>query len=80
MTMVSINGVKYPVTGYAEHENLGVFPVVDMPIMSNYNWKMNCLQDRLKNRELYAQFEDVDAAILRLQNWLNSHTREGENQ
>lgn len=38
--------------------------------MSDYNWQLNCLKDRLEHPEKYEKTEDVTAAIKRLKNWL----------
>ena len=72
---MEIDGVKYPVTGLVHHERLGPVPVVDMPTMSDYQWQKSCLEDRIKNPELYRRVlhEDVEAVIARLYAWLKAN-------
>ncbi len=69
----AIAGKQYPIAGYIEDEQFGTVPVVDIPMMDDYKWQLKCLQSRLEHYEKYAQYEDVDATIARLQQWLEAH-------
>lgn len=37
-----------------------VFPVIDMPMMSDYYWHLTCLESRLQQPHLYADSEDIE--------------------
>ncbi len=68
MEQMNIGGRKYPITGTVEHEVLGAVPVVDIHLMSDYEWHVSCLKSRLEDPELYRRVlgEDVEAVIDRL--------------
>ena len=53
METMEVCGRNYPVIGYVEDETLGTVPLLDIPMMSDYNWQLRPLQSRLKNPELY---------------------------
>lgn len=78
METMEICGRAYPVTGYAVREDSGkVFPITDVPMMSDYKWKLKALQDRLENPEKYRTIgEDVEAVIAQLRHWLEDHSEE----
>lgn len=65
MEQMNIGGRKYPITGTVEHEVLGAVPVVDIRLMSDYEWHVSCLKSRLEDPELYRRVlgEDVEAVI-----------------
>lgn len=65
MEQMNIGGRKYPITGTVEHEVLGAVPVVDIHLMSDYEWHVSCLKSRLEDPELYRRVlgEDVEAVI-----------------
>ena len=65
MEQMNIGGRKYPITGTVEHEVLGAVPVVDIHLMSDYEWHVSCLKSRLEDLELYRRVlgEDVEAVI-----------------
>ena len=65
MEQMNIGGRKYPITGTVEHEVLGAVPVVDIRLMSDYEWHVSCLKSRLEDPELYRRVlgEDVEADI-----------------
>lgn len=68
MGQMNIGGHSYPITGTVEHEGLGEIPVVDIHLMSDYEWHVSCLKSRLENPEVYREMlgEDVEAVIDRL--------------
>ena len=68
MKQMNIGGHNYPITGTVEHERLGEIPVVDIHLMSDYEWHVSCLKSRLENPEVYREMlgEDVEAVIDRL--------------
>lgn len=65
MEQMNIGGHNYPITGTVEHERLGEIPVVDIHLMSDYEWHVSCLKSRLENPEAYREMfgEDVEAVI-----------------
>ena len=58
----------------SETAEIFFLPVVDIPMMSDYRWQLNCLKSRLEHPEIYAADEDVPAVIERLKRWLAEHT------
>ena len=67
----NICGQGFPIIGY-NIVNGQTVPLVDIPMMSEYKWQLDCLNDRIKNREIYETLlhEDVDAEIEKLKKWL----------
>ena len=67
MKQMNIGGHNYPITGTVEHEVLGAVPIVDIHLMSDYEWHVSCLKSRLENpeayREMFGEDEDVEAVI-----------------
>ena len=65
---------EFKVEGYIKADNSApdsqFIPLLNIPFMSDYNWQLNCLKDRLEHPEKYEKTEDVTAAINRLKNWL----------
>ena len=63
MKQMNIGGHNYPITGTVEHEVLGAVPIVDIHLMSDYEWHVTCLKSRLENPEVYREMlgEDVEA-------------------
>ena len=41
-------------------------PVLNIPMMSDYEWHLSGLESRMKNMELYLQYEDVEEKIKKL--------------
>ena len=52
MKQMNIGGHNYPITGTVEHEVLGAVPIVDIHLMSDYEWHVSCLKSRLENPEV----------------------------
>lgn len=74
----SIGGRKFPVVGHVKvidqnRETAAEIPIADIPQKSDYQWQLDCLNDRLQHPEKYAPFEDVEAHIARLRQWLATH-------
>ena len=44
---IMINGQNYPITGIVEDEALGPVPIIDLHVMSDYEWHVSCLKSRL---------------------------------
>ena len=65
MEQMNIGGREYPITGTVEHEVLGAVPIVDIHLMSDYEWHVSCLKSRLEHPEAYREMfgEDVEAVI-----------------
>ncbi len=70
----NFGGREYPITGHVETKAFGTLPIVGIKMMSDYTWMKGCLESRLKNPELYAEHEDVDAVIATLRKWLAEHS------
>lgn len=70
----NICGQDFPIVGYYKVNGQTV-PLVDIPSMSDYKWQLDCLNDRITNREIYETLlhEDVDAEIEKLKKWLAEH-------
>ena len=69
---------EYPVVGHVESKQMGTVPLVDIPMMSDYEWHLSCLNSRLKNLELYrAVGEDVEAVIAGLRKTLAKYDENG---
>lgn len=78
MRTMEISGRKYPIIGHIRTKAFGKLPIVDVPAISDYQWRVQSLQERLLHREVYEQFEDVDTVIARLRKWLFEHTENKE--
>nr|DAX25263.1 MAG TPA: hypothetical protein [Bacteriophage sp.] len=69
---MNIGGREYPVVGFVEDKRFGKLPLVAIPMMSDYQWHLRCLESRLESRlenpEAYREMlgEDVEAVIDRL--------------
>lgn len=48
-------------------------PRLNIKQMSDYQWQLNCLNDRLEHPEKYAPFENVQERIEHLRKWLAEH-------
>lgn len=68
MKTMNIGGREYPVVGFVEDKRFGKLPLVAIPMMSDYQWPLRCLESRLENPEAYREMlgEDVEAVIDRL--------------
>ncbi len=76
MGMYKIFNTNYPVIGEVPTGKEGeTVPVVDIPIMTDYDWQKGALESRLKHKEEYASFENVDETIKELREWLNKHKK-----
>lgn len=67
----NIGGVDFPVKEYMTFPELGLhqaLPVIQT--ISDYKWQYDALMSRLKNKELYAEHENVEETIERLKQWL----------
>lgn len=69
-------GEYYPVTAMQATEKFGFVPVLNIPQMSDYRWKKQCLESRLAHPEQYAKIENVAACMARLRKWLAEHGEE----
>ena len=76
METYRIFDTDYPVIGeVASGEEGKTVPVVDIPIMTDYEWQKSALESRLKYKEKYASLENVDKTIKELREWLNEHKK-----
>lgn len=78
METVKISGRDFPVLGHVTVKHIGTVPLVDLPMMSNYEWQMRNLQDRLEHPEVYREIlvEDVEAVCAGLREWLRRAVQE----
>lgn len=78
METMEICGRTYSIIGFAAREYNGeVFPIVDVPMMSDIAWKKEALQDRLEAPEKYRAIgEDVEVVVAQIRRWLEEHSEE----
>ncbi len=69
---------EYAVIGAETVVGVGTFPVVDIPLMSDYKWQLDCLKSRLQHPERYAEDEDLPAVIERIRTYLEENRTAGE--
>ena len=74
----SLGEKSYPVTGYLSVAGMPTVPLVDIPMMTDYQWQLSCLKSRLQHPEVYAQFENVEETVAKLHQWLKENTPEGK--
>lgn len=72
-----INGEQLPVCGYVQSAGYGTVPLVDLHLMTDYEWQRRALDDRIRHPEKYSDTEDVAATVQRLTEWLLSHASKG---
>lgn len=72
---MEVAGRSYPVAGMVEVAPGVEVPLLDIPMMSDFNWQLEALVSRLQDPERYktALGEDVPAVISRLCDWLWAH-------
>lgn len=73
---MKVGNREYSIIGYAVSENTEEkYPIVDIPMMSDYKWQLESFRSRLKHPEVYREFlgEDVELVVSRLMSWLLSH-------
>lgn len=71
-----MQSTTYPTVGYLNIQSTGEeIPILDIPLMSDYEWQQKCLQDRRNHPEKYTDIEDVNATITRIENWLAEHEK-----
>jgi len=75
-----IGGKPYPTTGFHAIRGVGVFPVVDIPLFSDYRWQLDALESRLRHPEQYEAFEDVAATVESLKVYLKTRRDIGEQE
>lgn len=63
----------YPVMGALNVKGEGFVPVLDLPQMSDYDWQLCCLNDRLEHPQKYEGLENVAERIAHLRSWLKKH-------
>ncbi len=79
MKTIKIGGKEYPIAGYSSEciledgTVLNDIPIADIPMMSDYKWQLNCLNDRLEHPEKYSKTENVEETIKKLKQWLAAH-------
>lgn len=74
---MKVGSREYPVLGYIKTKQAGVVPLVDIPMMSDYEWQEKALLSRLENPEFYrkALGEDVETTIAKIRKWLSQAQR-----
>lgn len=48
-------------------------PLVDIPQVSDYQWQLDCLNDRIEHPEKYESTENIEEVKARLRKWLSEH-------
>lgn len=71
---------EWDVIGWEAIEGVGVFPILDLPMVSDYKWQLEALESRLRHPEHYEGTEDVAAAIGRLRKYLEENRETGERE
>lgn len=75
MNTYEINGQAYSTqAGIRSDVAGGYVPLVELPMMSDYQWQAKALEHRITHRENYEGCEDVDGVIAQLRTWLAEHT------
>ncbi len=74
----SLGEKSYPVTGYLSVAGMPTVPLVDIPMMTDYQWQLFALESRLQHPENYAPFEDVAETVANLRQWLKENAPEGK--
>ena len=73
---MKVGNREYPVVGYAASKNTEEkYPILDIPMMTDYQWQLESFRSRLKHPEVYREFlgEDVELVVSKLMSWLLSH-------
>lgn len=73
-----VGGKAYPITGAHTIRGVGTFPVVDIPLVSDYRWMLDCLESRMQHPEHYESREDMAATVERLKTYLEENRETGE--
>lgn len=78
MNKYEICGKEYPIIGHFDVMSQGGVvasnvPLLDIPMMTDYQWQMNCLKRRIEHPEYYEATEDASVTIARLEKWLDEH-------
>lgn len=73
-----IDGKGFPLIGQASvidenHNQTATIPIVDCLNVSDYQWQLDCLNDRINHPERYSRFENVEEVIAELRDWLAKH-------
>ena len=70
---------EWDVIGWEAIEGVGVFPILDLPMVSDYKWQLEALESRLQYPEHYAD-ENLPAVIGRLRAYLEENRETGEKE
>ena len=73
-------GREWNVSGWEAIEGVGIFPILEMPQVSDYRWQLEALEDRLRHPERYEERENVAAVIARLRAYLEKNRETGERE
>lgn len=74
MNTCEISGQVYPILAGVWSKTAGEYvPLVDLPVISDFQWQVKALEHRLTHRENYEGREDVDGVIAYLRKWLVDH-------
>ncbi len=73
-------GREWNVCGWEAIEGVGVFPILDLPMVSDYKWQLEALESRLRHPKQYEGREDMAAAIGRLRKYLEENRETGERE
>ena len=76
----TVGGREWNVEGWEAIEGVGVFPILDIPMVSDYKWQLEALEDRLRHPERYEEREDMAAVVERLRAYLEKNREDGEKE
>ena len=75
-----VGGREWNVSGWEVVEGVGVFPILEVPQVSDYRWQLEALESRLQHPEYYENREDMAAVIEGLKKYLEENRAAGEKE
>lgn len=75
-----VGGREWNVSGWEVVEGVGVFPILEVPQVSDYRWQLEALESRLQHPEYYENREDMAAVIEGLKKYLEENRAVGEKE
>ena len=73
-------GREWNVSGWEAIEGVGIFPILEMPQVSDYRWQLEALESRLQHPEYYEKRENMAAVIEGLKSYLEKNKAAGEKE
>lgn len=72
------DGIEIPIEGTINIKGIGEVPILDVRMLTDYEWQLSALHDRLEHPERYSRYEDVAQTVAKLKDWLRQHAQEAE--